>query len=119
MRACFSFDGNVPDINEELTILVITGRVSLKEDLNRVVGSGSSAHDVILEDFIAFRTSSSETLANSLKVESHVSGRISEEGAVLASCCRLDCSFLILLSKNTVKKTTCYLVDRALMTISR
>jgi len=62
--ASFQLSGKIPDSNELLIMLVITGTSGSPQDFSKFVGMGSRQQDVDLEFAVSLRTSSS---ANSSK----------------------------------------------------
>ena len=69
--ASFQLSGKIPDSNELLIMLVITGISGSLQDFSKCVGMGSRQQDVDLEFAMSIRTSSS---ANSSKASIRVGG---------------------------------------------
>ena len=103
IRACLSGAGNFPGGRVKLTILVMRGSNSSRHSLKVSTGSGSKGQAEIAEDFIAFKTSSSETSVNSLKEVVHVwlSWTDTDDMVEVAS---LFWSFLIFSLKNVANE---------------
>ena len=69
-RASFQLSGKIPDSNELLIMLVITGISGSLQDFSKCVGMGSRQQDVGFEFTMSIRT----LLANSSKASIRVRG---------------------------------------------
>ena len=90
--------GTAPSVREQLTSLVIEGRIS-KHSFTRKVGHGSSRQDLVGDLVITFRTSSSKTdLKRSNLGTSEGAGSVNESVFVKESL------ILLILSEKKVTK---------------
>ena len=101
MMAVFCESGRQPSRSEAFTIAVTYVRSTSSESFKRKVGMGSCVHDLVGDDMIARRTSSSEQTRSSVSVELTACDG-SDGGGQLAVLALTDSTFF---SKNWIKSS--------------